>query len=116
MSSATTIPSCPLNSSSVTVSTRLPSTNSVTLAYLLRYALTGRRVVLEFPPERQVLIVQCRQHTPGLDRHPLEVQHSVPRLDGRSEEHTSELQSRENLVCRLLLEKKNHNIQSNLFG
>src|SRR5690606_10522931 len=25
----------------------------------------------------------------------------------RSEEHTSELQSRENLVCRLLLEKKN---------
>src|SRR5690606_20154477 len=27
-------------------------------------------------------------------------------LIGRSEEHTSELQSRENLVCRLLLEKK----------
>src|SRR5690606_41859988 len=27
----------------------------------------------------------------------------------RSEEHTSELQSRENLVCRLLLEKKNQN-------
>src|SRR5690606_39889402 len=26
---------------------------------------------------------------------------------GRSEEHTSELQSREELVCRLLLEKKN---------
>src|SRR5690606_40654208 len=26
--------------------------------------------------------------------------------DYRSEEHTSELQSRENLVCRLLLEKK----------
>src|SRR5690606_39582099 len=29
------------------------------------------------------------------------------RAAGRSEEHTSELQSRENLVCRLLLEKKN---------
>src|SRR5436309_5062529 len=29
------------------------------------------------------------------------------RHEGRSEEHTSELQSRENLVCRLLLEKKN---------
>src|SRR5690606_19857885 len=28
------------------------------------------------------------------------------RLGQRSEEHTSELQSRENLVCRLLLEKK----------
>src|SRR3712207_8706748 len=32
---------------------------------------------------------------------------SVGRIDpGRSEEHTSELQSRQNLVCRLLLEKK----------
>src|SRR5690606_40232402 len=28
----------------------------------------------------------------------------------RSEEHTSELQSRENLVCRLLLEKKKANL------
>src|SRR5690606_41141759 len=27
-------------------------------------------------------------------------------VSSRSEEHTSELQSRENLVCRLLLEKK----------
>src|SRR5690606_41155874 len=31
---------------------------------------------------------------------------SLKDLDFRSEEHTSELQSRENLVCRLLLEKK----------
>src|SRR5690606_40493694 len=30
----------------------------------------------------------------------------APAESGRSEEHTSELQSRENLVCRLLLEKK----------
>src|SRR5436309_8893656 len=30
----------------------------------------------------------------------------VRRFRKRSEEHTSELQSRENLVCRLLLEKK----------
>src|SRR2546430_7405840 len=29
----------------------------------------------------------------------------------RSEEHTSELQSQSNIVCRLLLEKKNHNEQ-----
>src|SRR2546427_4889736 len=29
------------------------------------------------------------------------------RRDRRSEEHTSELQSQSNLVCRLLLEKKN---------
>src|SRR2546427_1489464 len=31
---------------------------------------------------------------------------AVERLVGRSEEHTSELQSQSNLVCRLLLEKK----------
>src|SRR5215475_15788963 len=31
---------------------------------------------------------------------------SVRWTQSRSEEHTSELQSRENLVCRLLLEKK----------
>src|SRR5690606_40295562 len=34
--------------------------------------------------------------------------------DDRSEEHTSELQSRENLVCRLLLEKKK-TTQSNYY-
>src|SRR3712207_8814821 len=32
---------------------------------------------------------------------------TVPSPNGRSEEHTSELQSRQYLVCRLLLEKKN---------
>src|SRR5262245_64225331 len=30
----------------------------------------------------------------------------VPKMDARSEEHTSELQSLRHLVCRLLLEKK----------
>src|SRR5436309_8250008 len=44
---------------------------------------------------------------------------SPPRRPGvdehlRSEEHTSELQSRENLVCRLLLEKKNKKSDSRL--
>src|SRR5690606_21996198 len=34
------------------------------------------------------------------------VRDSQPKVLIRSEEHTSELQSRENLVCRLLLEKK----------
>src|SRR5699024_11623370 len=33
-------------------------------------------------------------------------------LVARSEEHTSELQSRFDLVCRLLLEKKKHDIQT----
>src|SRR3712207_9445682 len=34
---------------------------------------------------------------------------------GRSEEHTSELQSRQYLVCRLLLEKKHTNISYAVF-
>src|SRR5690606_4442069 len=38
--------------------------------------------------------------------HGVGVAQPVRALDGRSEEHTSELQSRENLVCRLLLDKK----------
>src|SRR5690606_39638575 len=38
-------------------------------------------------------------HAAALGRHP-------DAVASRSEEHTSELQSRENLVCRLLLEKK----------
>src|SRR3712207_7995030 len=33
----------------------------------------------------------------------------------RSEEHTSELQSRQYLVCRLLLEKKNNNLPDQLY-
>src|SRR5690606_40856481 len=35
-----------------------------------------------------------------------------PHVLARSEEHTSELQSRENLVCRLLLEKKKRSINN----
>src|SRR5690606_41411236 len=37
---------------------------------------------------------------------PEAIGHAVGKFLRRSEEHTSELQSRENLVCRLLLEKK----------
>src|SRR3712207_7781749 len=39
-----------------------------------------------------------------------------PDLKHRSEEHTSELQSRQYLVCRLLLEKKNKHIIARLPG
>src|SRR5690606_41833020 len=38
--------------------------------------------------------------------------HHEAQVFARSEEHTSELQSRENLVCRLLPEKKKRPIQS----
>src|SRR5439155_5554992 len=37
-------------------------------------------------------------------------------LIGRSEEHTSELQSRGHLVCRLLLEKKNRKCPHSVCG
>src|SRR3712207_7079248 len=44
-------------------------------------------------------------------------QAAVMTLDnGRSEEHTSELQSRQNLVCRLLLEKKKYLHSSTLYS
>src|SRR2546427_2671216 len=36
--------------------------------------------------------------------------HNVRIRELRSEEHTSELQSQSNLVCRLLLEKKKNNV------
>src|SRR3712207_8274173 len=37
---------------------------------------------------------------------------NISNLNKRSEEHTSELQSRQYLVCRLLLEKKKKNKQN----
>src|SRR5690554_7251130 len=36
----------------------------------------------------------------------LSIKDEIKHLDNRSEEHTSEFQSRPHLVCRLLLEKK----------
>src|SRR3712207_8910125 len=58
-------------------------------------------------------LAQGGAHLPGADarQHARRVvhlghQHDLPARRGRSEEHTSELQSRQYLVCRLLLEKK----------
>src|SRR5690625_6626067 len=51
---------------------------------------------------------------PAANHRPHQVGHSkraMPMGRSRSEEHTSELQSRGHLVCRLLLEKKNKNGQ-----
>src|SRR2546430_7175989 len=39
-----------------------------------------------------------------------------PMMKGRSEEHTSELQSQSNLVCRLLLEKKKKTLSTFVIG
>src|SRR3712207_8808882 len=66
-----------------------------------------RQVLVDFPLQVPAPLV--------IEKVPLvERQHQGPAgLDGqRSEEHTSELQSRQYLVCRLLLEKKNPLCQS----
>src|SRR2546430_12640699 len=48
----------------------------------------------------------CDRHHGGRRRSATpRVRHAPDRGHGRSEEHTSELQSQSNLVCRLLLEK-----------
>src|SRR3989442_11930930 len=60
-----------------------------------------------------------------LARHNLEVRkpcstvrqkQEILSVEDRSEEHTSELQSRPHLVCRLLLEKKKNKLEKNSFG
>src|SRR5690606_40692661 len=64
---------------------------------------------LELRCEHRVRIAQPDGHARPLRA--LTGEHEAQRwlrgAGNRSEEHTSELQSRENLVCRLLLEKKN---------
>src|SRR5688572_31866759 len=55
------------------------------------------------------LLVNTKEHAPGDHRRIKEVRRFARLLAigiERSEEHTSELQSQSNLVCRLLLEKK----------
>src|SRR2546422_3919748 len=65
---------------------------------LFRSRVDALRDVLEIPLDRRpVLRIAQRGHAAG-------------RL--RSEEHTSELQSRLHLVCRLLLEKKKKDIHT----
>src|SRR5947209_13279824 len=50
---------------------------------------------------------------PGdVQRLPHQLPHAGAQRGERSEEHTSELQSRQYLVCRLLLEKKKKTLQS----
>src|SRR2546429_5760966 len=57
----------------------------------------------ESPGEGSAVTLTRRKSHIGRDRSPA----------GRSEEHTSELQSRLHLVCRLLLEKKKHIYRNN---
>src|SRR5215203_7005060 len=58
-----------------------------------------------FRSDRRPRRADCRRLLPGAD-----VPATAVRVSVRSEEHTSELQSRQYLVCRLLLEKKKKKI------
>src|SRR5207247_8561314 len=55
----------------------------------------------------KALLKECRHKLAYRGLTSLEVEGRIPKAgSSRSEEHTSELQSRVDLVCRLLLEKK----------
>src|SRR5690606_40534209 len=61
-------------------------------------AIRARNTARDSDADRPVVCSHPREQTALGPREAL--------VDDRSEEHTSELQSRENLVCRLLLEKQ----------
>src|SRR2546427_7734172 len=69
----------------------------------------GRILITTYPDRRRpILVVGLRtagSYFAPLLRAFLEAE-GYEQADARSEEHTSELQSQSNLVCRLLLEKK----------
>src|SRR3989475_4573881 len=60
------------------------------------------------PSRFSTFLALCRQEEPEIEIRLSEVPltQQIKGLHDRSEEHTSELQSQSNLVCRLLLEKK----------
>src|SRR5688572_31333764 len=90
---------------------------------LFPYTTLFRSVVLppvELPPvglpprPAPPVVLPPRPAAPPLGLPPVMVPPvaSVPDSPPRSEEHTSELQSQSNLVCRLLLEKKKKTINT----
>src|SRR3989449_4346033 len=77
------------------------------------YAPDAREIVRAFVDGVNAWIAHIRTHPPieftllGSAPEPWSYEVPLQRM-ARSEEHTSELQSRLHLVCRLLLEKKKH--------
>src|SRR5258708_24279985 len=58
--------------------------------------------------DRKRIVKAADRRRPRARRAEIKIQNAV-RIQVRSEEHTSELQSPDHLVCRLLLEKKKYN-------
>src|SRR5206468_10322020 len=73
-----------------------------------RHRAGGYRVrqPLHEPPDRLARRAQSARRLHNFELHAVAVNGSPAVQDVRSEEHTSELQSRSDLVCRLLPEKK----------
>src|SRR5690349_23880352 len=69
---------------------------------LLRDVLETHRLEIDDGAMADELAEWVRQDSPNFDWR----QYGFQEFGERSEEHTSELQSRRDLVCRLLLEKK----------
>src|SRR5690606_40769657 len=76
-----------------------------------KYQMNFEHTVVVLPNKRAQLFLQeaIKTHAEKYVIAPkiISIEEFIAHL--RSEEHTSELQSRENLVCRLLLEKKKKN-------
>src|SRR5207249_8727848 len=90
----------------------------LTSLFFPSYSLGAHRVLHSFPTRRssdlrraaaaaRERLLDLAAARWNLDRSALEVAGGRVQDPNRSEEHTSELQSRFELVCRLLLEKKN---------
>src|SRR2546430_13036704 len=85
-----------------------------TLFRSLRHALLAAALA-EFNGVRVLGVFWFWLHMPPF-RRLLHLEQLIALCFPRSEEHTSELQSQSNLVCRLLLEKKNLHNTDRRFG
>src|SRR5690606_41066596 len=82
---------------------------STLFPYTTLFRSFSKRIVRDACHKKAVVDIELEQNLFSVMLQLVCVDFNPTRIDdivNRSEEHTSELQSRENLVCRLLLEKK----------